>query len=178
MTHGTARSSTSGSPRTRSTGEPTLYEPDTGTQGEVYDAPAPRPATVSPIGERRRARDEIDDIFADDEPVGAARTRALRPVGGNGGADVRVHLVTPYSFNDAQEVADKFKQDVPVILNLQTTDSELAKRLIDFTSGLTYALGGGMQKIADKTFLLTPRNVEVSAEEKARLVEKGFFNQS
>ena len=75
-------------------------------------------------------------------------------------------------------MADKFKQDVPVILNLQTTDSELAKRLIDFTSGLTYALGGGMQKIADKTFLLTPRNVEVSAEEKARLVEKGFFNQS
>jgi cell division inhibitor SepF len=101
----------------------------------------------------------------------------LRPVAGNG-ADVRVHLVTPYSFNDAQEVADKFKQDTPVILNLQTTDSELAKRLIDFTSGLTYALGGGMQKIADKTFLLTPRNVEVSAEEKARLVEKGFFNQS
>ncbi len=102
----------------------------------------------------------------------------LRPVGGNGGADVRVHLVTPYSFNDAQEVADKFKQAVPVILNLQTTDAELAKRLIDFTSGLTYALEGGMQKIADKTFLLTPRNVEVSAEEKARLIEKGFFNQS
>ena len=141
---------------------------------ELYDAPAPRSATVSRL--RRRARDEIDDIFADDEPVG--RSRPLRPVGGNGGADVRVHLVTPYSFNDAQEVADKFKQAVPVILNLQTTDAELAKRLIDFTSGLTYALEGGMQKIADKTFLLTPRNVEVSAEEKARLIEKGFFNQS
>jgi cell division inhibitor SepF len=109
--------------------------------------------------------------------VGRGRTRTLRPVAGNG-ADVRVHLVTPYSFNDAQEVADKFKQAVPVILNLQTTDNELAKRLIDFTSGLTYALGGGMQKIAEKTFLLTPRNVEVSAEEKARLIEKGFFNQS
>ena len=154
--------------------EPDLYEPDTGTQGEYYEPP--RAAKVSPLRERRR-RDEIDDIFADDEPVGD-RTRTLRPVGGNGGADVRVHLVTPYSFNDAQEVADKFKQDVPVILNLQTTDSELAKRLIDFTSGLTYALEGGMQKIADKTFLLTPRNVEVSAEEKARLIEKGFFNQS
>ena len=56
--------------------------------------------------------------------------------------------------------------------------SELSRRLIDFTSGLTYALGGGMQKIADKTFLLTPANVEVSAEQQARLVEKGFFNQS
>src|SRR5215203_937591 len=152
-----------------------MYEPDTG-QGDLYETPAPRGGTVSPLRERRRARDEIDDIFADDEPVGRGG-RVLRPVTGNG-ADVRVHLVTPYSFNDAQEVADKFKQDTPVILNLQTTDSELAKRLIDFTSGLTYALGGGMQKIADKTFLLTPRNVEVSAEEKARLVEKGFFNQS
>jgi cell division inhibitor SepF len=156
--------------------EPGLYEPDTGTQGEYYDAP--RSGTVSPIRDRRRGRDEIDDIFADDEPVGGGRSRMLRPVAGNGGADVRVHLVTPYSFNDAQEVADKFKQAVPVILNLQTTDAELAKRLIDFTSGLTYALEGGMQKIADKTFLLTPRNVEVSAEEKARLIEKGFFNQS
>ena len=155
--------------------EPDLYEPDTGTQGEYYDAP--RAGTVSPIRERRRGRDEIDDIFADDEPVGGGRTRTLRPGAGNG-ADGRVHLVTPYSFNDAQEVADKFKQAVPVILNLQTTDNELAKRLIDFTSGLTYALEGGMQKIADKTFLLTPRNVEVSAEEKARLIEKGFFNQS
>jgi cell division inhibitor SepF len=156
--------------------EPDMYEPDTGTQGEYYEAP--RAGTVSPIRERRRGRDEIDDIFADDEPASGGRTRMLRPVAGNGGADVRVHLVTPYSFNDAQEVADKFKQAVPVILNLQTTDAELAKRLIDFTSGLTYALGGGMQKIADKTFLLTPRNVEVSAEEKARLIEKGFFNQS
>ena len=76
------------------------------------------------------------------------------------------------------EVADRFKRGVPVILNLQTTEAELSKRLIDFGSGLTYALDGGMQKIADKTFLLTPRNVEVSAEERARLVEKGFFNQS
>ena len=157
-------------------GDADVYEPETGQ--DMYEAPAPRGATVSPLRDRRRARDEIDDIFADDEPVGRGGARSLRPVGGNGGADVRVHLVTPYSFNDAQEVADKFKQDTPVILNLQTTDSELAKRLIDFTSGLTYALGGGMQKIADKTFLLTPRNVEVSAEEKARLVEKGFFNQS
>jgi cell division inhibitor SepF len=153
-----------------------VYEPDTSTEGRVYEssAPAPRRATVSRISERRRARDEIDDIFAEDEQ--SPRGRTLRPVGN--GADVRVHLVTPNSFNDAQEVADRFKQGVPVILNLQTTEGELAKRLIDFASGLTYALDGGMQKVADKTFLLTPRNVEVSAEEKARLVEKGFFNQS
>jgi cell division inhibitor SepF len=66
---------------------------------------------------------------------------------------------------------------VPVIVNLQNAEMDLAKRLIDFTSGLTYALNGGMQRVADKVFLLTPRNVEVSAEERARLLEKGFFNQ-
>ena len=64
------------------------------------------------------------------------------------------------------------------MLNLQSTDSELSKRLIDFTSGLTYGLDGGMQKIAEKVFMLTPRNVEISAEERASLIEKGFFNQS
>jgi cell division inhibitor SepF len=126
---------------------------------------------------RRARRDEIDDIFADDEPIAASRTRVLRPVG-NGDSDVKVHLVIPRNFNDAQQVADQFKRKVPVILNLQTTDHELSKRMIDFSSGLTYALDGGMQRIAEKIFLLTPRNVEVSAEEKARLLDKGFFNQS
>lgn len=129
----------------------------------------------------RRRRDEIDEIFSDDP--GDRRTTALRPVasrGGNGRAagDVRVHFVAPRSFNDVQDVANKFKQTIPVILNLQGTDTDLSKRLIDFSSGLTYALDGGIQRIADKVFLLTPRNVEVSAEERARLVEKGFFNQS
>jgi len=127
---------------------------------------------------QRRRRDEIDDIFAD-EPRGPRETRQLRPVAGNGrGNDIQVHLVIPKSFNDAQQIADQFKDAIPVILNLQGTDTDLAKRLIDFASGLTYALDGGMQRIADKVFLLTPRNVEVSAEERARLIEKGFFNQS
>ena len=128
---------------------------------------------------RRARRDEIDDIFADDEPIAASRTRTLRPVeNGGGGGDIQVHLVIPRNFNDAQQVADQFKRSVPVILNLQTADHELSKRMIDFCSGLTYALDGGMQRIAEKMFLLTPRNVDVSAEEKARLIDKGFFNQS
>jgi cell division inhibitor SepF len=156
--------------------EPELYEPETAAEEEPFETRQPRRASVRRL-ERRRPRDEIDDIFAEDE-VAAPRSRVLRPVGNGGGADVQVHLVTPGSFNDAQEVADRFKRSVPVILNLQTTEGELAKRLIDFASGLTYALDGGMQKIADKTFLLTPHNVEVSAEEKARLVERGFYNQS
>ncbi len=154
------------------------FDPETGSEDafearrEGEHAPVRRLPTA-----RRGRRDEIDDIFADDEPIAASRTRTLRPVG-NGGSDVQVHLVIPRNFNDAQQVADQFKRSMPVILNLQTTDHELSKRLIDFCSGLTYAMDGGMQRIAEKMFLLTPRNVEVSAEEKARLIDKGFFNQS
>jgi cell division inhibitor SepF len=155
------------------------YEPETSSE-ELFESGGREPAPVRRLPTARRRRDEIDDIFADDEPMGGgggSRTSVLRPVG-NGGSDVQVHLVIPRNFNDAQQVADQFKRTVPVILNLQTTDHELSKRLIDFASGLTYALDGGMQRIAEKVFLLTPRNVEVSAEEKARLIDKGFFNQS
>lgn len=157
------------------------YDPDTASEDAFEGRGSREPAPVRRLPTSRRARrDEIDDIFSDDEPMAAApRTRVLRPVDGNGGnGDVQVHLVIPRNFNDAQQVADQFKRTMPVILNLQTTDHELSKRLIDFASGLTYALDGGMQRIAEKVFLLTPRNVEVSAEEKARLIDKGFFNQS
>lgn len=152
------------------------YEPE--PESDPYDTRRERESSsVRRLPTSRRARrDEIDDIFSDDEPIAASRTRVLRPV--DNGGDVQVHLVIPRNFNDAQQVADQFKRSVPVILNLQTTDHELSKRLIDFASGLTYALDGGMQRIAEKVFLLTPRNVEVSAEEKARLIDKGFFNQS
>jgi cell division inhibitor SepF len=150
-----------------------------GPEAELEDRYRERP-NVRRLGTRRR-RDEIDDIFGD-EPSPERRTTVLRPVDGrqaNGrSGEVRVHLVIPKSFNDAQDVADKFKDSIPVILNLQSSDTDLSKRLIDFASGLTYALDGGMQRIADKVFLLTPRNVEVSAEERAALIEKGFFNQS
>jgi cell division inhibitor SepF len=143
---------------------------------EMEDRYRERP-NVRRLSSRRRPRDDFDDIFADDEPRGSRPTTVLRPVARPNG-DVRVHLVIPKSFNDAQQVADKFKQGIPVVLNLQSTDNDLAKRLIDFASGLTYALDGGMQRIAHKVFMLTPRNVQISAEEKAELIEKGFFNQS
>lgn len=163
------------------------YDDDYLDDGDDYEQPRrergrgrEREANVRRLPTSRRTRhDEIDDIFSDDDaPISSApRSRVLRSVSDDDN-DVQVHLVIPRNFNDAQQVADQFKRKVPVILNLQTTDHELSKRLIDFASGLTYAMDGGMQRIADKVFLLTPRNVEVSAEEKARLIDKGFFNQS
>ena len=156
------------------------YEEELPPEAEIEDRYRERPN----VRRLRRRRDEYEDIFADDdadEPARAGRGRtatALKPVAIRGNGDVRVHLVIPKSFNDAQQIADKFKDSIPVILNLQGSDTDLSKRLIDFASGLTYALDGGMQRIADKVFMLTPRNVEISAEERARLIEKGFFNQS
>ena len=104
----------------------------------------------------RRSRRDYDDDWTDPEPEDAQRTSILRPraetrrvrnlepVRGPGTS--RVHLILPRSFNDAQQLADRFKIGVPVILNLQSADAELSKRLIDFASGLTYALDGGMQR--------------------------------
>jgi len=154
-----------------------------GAESEIEDRYRDRPN----VRRLRRRRDEFDDIFADEEEEAAAAgsragrgraTTVLKPVAARANGDVRVHLVVPKSFNDAQQIADKFKDSIPVILNLQSSETDLSKRLIDFASGLTYALDGGMQRIADKVFMLTPRNVEISAEERARLIEKGFFNQS
>ena len=127
----------------------------------------------------RRSRDQDDWTDSGEEAqtqVSRPRLRGVEPLPS---ASVKVHLILPRSFNDAQQIADRFKDGVPVILNLQSADNELSKRLIDFASGLTYALDGGMQRVADKVFLLTPRNVEVSAEERARMLERGgFFNQA
>lgn len=111
-----------------------------------------------------------------DESARAANSepQVLRPV--NQEKQV-VHIVTPSHFSDAQEIADRIKDSQPVIVNLQMANRELARRMIDFCSGATYALGGRMEKVADQVFLMTPSNVSVSAEERRRLTERGLFQQ-
>jgi cell division inhibitor SepF len=93
----------------------------------------------------------------------------------SGSTAARVHVVEPRGFNDAQEVGDRLKANQPVILNLQGLDRDLQRRLIDFSSGLAYAMGGSMSRVADQVFLLTPSNVEVSQEEKERLQARGLY---
>jgi cell division inhibitor SepF len=157
------------------------WDDDYAASEELERSYEERRANVRRISPRRRER-ELDDwteptTTLREEP--RARLRRVDTPSPMGPAPASVHLVVPRSFNDAQQIADKFKESVPVILNLQGSDAELSKRLIDFASGLTYALEGGMQRVADKVFLLTPRNVQVSAEERARLLERGgFFNQA
>ena len=109
-----------------------------------------------------------------DESPAAPRPSVVRTMPSASTA-ARVHVVEPRGFNDAQEVGDRLKANQPVILNLQGLDRDLQRRLIDFSSGLAYALGGSMSRVADQVFLLTPSNVEVSQEEKERLQARGLF---
>jgi cell division inhibitor SepF len=139
----------------------TRPEPQT-DYGADYGAPEPAPAPPRATAPR-------------EEPSGMSSPRpsVVRTIGPTTAA--RVHVVEPQGFNDAQEVGDRLKANQPVILNLQGLPRELQRRLIDFSSGLAYAVAGSMQRVADQVFLLTPSNVEVSQEEKDRLQARGLF---
>ena len=104
------------------------------------------------------------------EPPAAKPRVAVRPVPANS----KPHVVTPTHFNHCQEVGDRFKNDQPVIVNLQGADRELARRVIDFCSGICYSLSGKMEKVGNQVYLLIPANVDVSAEERRRLAERGL----
>jgi cell division inhibitor SepF len=112
-----------------------------------------------------------------DEPSGAVtvqpRPAVVRPISPVHNA--KPHAVTPGGFGDAQEIGDRLKDGQPVIVNLQEVPPDLSRRLIDFCSGATYVLGGNMERVAKSVFLLTPANVEVSADERRRLQERGAF---
>jgi cell division inhibitor SepF len=136
---------------------------------------------VRRLPRRRDSEYDYDDWTSGSSsaPEAAPRSPGPQAVPPADGGLAQVHLVVPRGFNDAKQIADRFKRSVPVIVNLQDADVELSKRLIDFASGLTYALNGTMQRIADKVFLLTPPNIEVSAEERAKALERGgFYNQA
>ena len=90
----------------------------------------------------------------------------------------RITTFVPSKYNDAKEIGEHFRQSVPVIMNLTEMDDDSAKRLVDFAAGLTFGLHGSLEKVTNKVFLLSPSNVTVSAEDKARIREGGFFNQS
>ena len=87
---------------------------------------------------------------------------SMRVVHSMGSKTMKPHAVSPDAFNDAQEIGDRFKSGQPVIVNLQAVDRDLRRRLVDFSSGLCYAMGGKMDRVADQVYLLIPAEVEVS----------------
>ena len=93
-------------------------------------------------------------------------------------SNTTVHYTAPMTFNEVEEVGDRFRNDIPVIMNLAGASESVAKRVLDFASGLIYGLDGRIERVGDRVFLLTPRGVEFSTEERRKLSERGFFNQA
>ena len=104
--------------------------------------------------------------------IGADRGN-VRPVPSS-----KVHVTNPTTFNDVEEVGVNFRNGVPTIMNLAGASESVAKRLLDFASGLIFGLDGRIERVGDRVFLLTPVGVDVSTEERRRLSERGFFNQA
>lgn len=90
----------------------------------------------------------------------------------------RITTIHPRTYNEAKTIGESFRDGTPVIMNLTDMDDSDAKRLVDFAAGLVFGLHGSIERVTNKVFLLSPANVEVAAEDKARMAESGFFNQS
>lgn len=88
---------------------------------------------------------------------------------------VRVVVIEPTSFDDVPAIADNLKSHRPVIINLEKADADLAKRVVDFVSGTTYALDGSMQKVGKGIFLSVPSNVGIEGDFDGNIKEKGIF---
>ena len=105
------------------------------------------------------------------------RDHGIRPV--KEAAELsRITTLRPRTYNDARIVGEHFRDGTPVIMDLTSMDDADAKRLVDFAAGLIFGVRGAIERITTKVFLLSPENVEVTAEDKRRIVEKDFFNQS
>jgi cell division inhibitor SepF len=118
------------------------------------------------------------DAYLPDAPVGG-RAGDRRPVGQVQTTDLaRITTLHPRTYNEARTIGEHFREGTPVIMNLTEMVDSDAKRLVDFSAGLIFGLRGSIERVTNKVFLLSPANVEVAAEDKARIAERGFFNQS
>jgi cell division inhibitor SepF len=161
------------------------YDDETGNERERDRAPARVQRDASAV--RPLHNDQLHDPV--EPPTPRNDSRLVRPVARDEpsslvtprpsvvrkDASSAVHVVEPNGFNDAQELGDRLKADQAVVLNLRGLDRELQRRLIDFSSGLAYAVGGTMRKVDDQVFLLTPTSVEVSEEDKEQLQARGLY---
>jgi cell division inhibitor SepF len=125
------------------------------------DEPA-RPAPVANLAEHRRPH----------------APRAAAPAASTVAELSRITTLHPRTYNEARTIGENFREGVPVIMNLSEMDDNDAKRLVDFSAGLVFAVRGTIERVTNKVFLLSPPNVSVAAEDKARIAEGGFFNQS
>lgn len=112
-----------------------------------------RPAPVTSLAERRKPTSAVAELS-------------------------RITTLHPRTYNEARTIGEHFREGIPVIMNLSEMDDSDAKRLVDFSAGLVFAVRGTIERVTNKVFLLSPPNVSVAAEDKQRIAEGGFFNQS
>ena len=123
-------------------------------------------------------QDDRQDVHLPDDP-GNGRVSDRRPAGQVQTTDLaRITTLHPRTYNEARTIGEHFREGTPVIMNLTEMVDSDAKRLVDFSAGLIFGLRGSIERVTNKVFLLSPANVEVAAEDKARIAERGFFNQS
>ena len=151
---------------------------DTGVDYDDYDGDDYHTQETEPVqaGRQARARDRRSAEVAD-----LSERRRPTPVTGPAPVAAAFSQITtlhPRTYNEARTVGENFREGTPVIMNLSEMDDADAKRLVDFAAGLVFATRGTIERITNKVFLLSPPNVSVAAEEKERIVQGGFFNQS
>lgn len=137
----------------------TGYDTDVNGQAADHDQQVRdrRPAPVSDLSERRRPTSAAKEVVAELS---------------------RITTLHPRNYNEARLIGENYRDGTPVIMNLSEMDDNDAKRLVDFAAGLIFATRGTIERVTNKVFLLSPPNVAVSAEDKQRIAEDGFFNQS
>jgi cell division inhibitor SepF len=140
-----------------------------GYDGEGYDEPSPN------VVRRADAPAQLRVTRPDETAVSYTppRRTAVEAVDA-----YRITTMHPRTYNEARAIGEHFRESIPVIMNLTDMDDADAKRLVDFSAGLVFGLHGSIERVTNKVFLLTPANVEITAEDKSTIAESGFFNQS
>jgi cell division inhibitor SepF len=145
-----------------------VYDDDAAERRRPEDEPAGPSARVHDVTERDR-----------EQPSPVAERRSSTVVYDAAASDLaRITTLHPRTYNEARTIGEHFREGTPVIMNLTEMVDSDAKRLVDFAAGLVFGLHGSIERVTNKVFLLSPVNVEVTAEDKARMAERGFFNQS
>ncbi|MBQ2941062.1 MAG: cell division protein SepF [Clostridia bacterium] len=148
---------------------PEEYEDETAAE-EIAEA-----KEEAPRAERRDFTSHRDEVKRDDDREFLRGSRKSKVVNITSTTQFKVVVIQPESFEEAREIAENLKANKPVIVNLEKIEKEQARRMVDFVSGASYALGGDIQKISNMIFLVTPYNVGILGDFKDELKNKGIF---
>lgn len=143
------------------------HQPQQDEPARLVHAPAPREPRIAPVASITPERHSMEKNAAVIMPKVVSEREPYR-----------ITTLHPRTYNEARTIGEHFREGTPVIMNLTEMDDTDAKRLVDFAAGLVFGLHGSIERVTQKVFLLSPANVDVTAEDKARIAEGGFFNQS